>query len=119
MDLTKYHYLFNATAYFETQEKYPDGTSEALWTNNKDTVKNLCWFLQLLSEQGELMRRAMGYDKEETFKADEAIPLFMPRDVLIARSIIEAAITNGMKNTEDEEEEVDVVLVELKKKKKA
>lgn len=116
MDLTKYHYAMNAMAYFELDEKFNGEILEAVYDNSKKGVENICYILQVLSEQGELMRRQMGYDKEETFKAESAIAMFRPKDILTARAIIEMAFNAGMMTSEDDDE-VDVTLVELKKKK--
>ena len=101
-------------AYFDLQEKYGDGWEDIIYENNKKGVEKLCSVLQVLSEQGELMRRALGYDPEETFKAEDGIKLFRPKDLLLARTIILSAVETGMSTSD--EEEVDVTLVELKKK---
>lgn len=114
MDLSKYHYLYNALAYFESQEKFPDGLYEAISLNNREGLENICWMLQLLSEQGELARRALGYDKEETFNADEWISSMHPRDIIAARGIIVMAVESGLATNENAE--TDLTLVELKKK---
>lgn len=114
MNLDKYHYSFNAMAYFEAQEKFPDGIYEAISLDTKEGLMNICWMLQLLSEQGELIRRSFGYDKEETFKADECISFMQPRDIITARGIIVMAVENGL--SQNDNEETDLTLVELKKK---
>lgn len=116
MDFTKYHFLYNAAAYFATQEKYPDGFFELLMRNDTEGLEALCWVLQEMSEQGELMRRYMGYDKEETFKASEAIVKMRPKDIGAARAIAMTAMDVGLDSSPDDEEEVDIVLVELQKK---
>ena len=116
MDLAKYHYLYNAAAYFATMEKYPDGFFEVMTKNDRTGLEAMCWMLQLMSEQGELMRRYMGYDKEETFNADEAILKMRPKDIALARSVIMTAMDVGLNTEGDDEEEVDLVLVELEKK---
>lgn len=114
MDLGKYHYAFNAMAYFEALEKFPDGIYEAISLNSKEGLENICWMLQLLSEQGELIRRSFGYDKGETFKTDEWITSMHPRDIVTARGIIVMAVENGLSRNDNED--TDLTLVELKKK---
>ena len=117
MDFTKYHFLYNASAYFATQEKYPDGFFELMMKNDRQGLEALCWVLQEMSEQGELMRRYMGHDKGETFNASEAMLKMRPKDIAVARSIVMTAMDVGLNvETEDEEAEVDIVLVELQKK---
>lgn len=118
MDLTKYHFLFNAACYFAANEKYPDGFFDVCYKNNSEGLEVLCWLLQEMSEQGELYRRYMGYDPEETLKADEAMLMMRPKDINIGRGIVMAAMEAGFNNN-NADEEVDLVLVELQKKTKS
>ena len=118
MDLTKYHFLYNATAYFDTMDKYPEGFFEIMSKNNKEGLEALCWVLQEMSEQGELLRKHMGYDANPTFDAKEAIIKMRPKDIAAARALAMTAMDVGLHSEDDEDDELDIVLVELQKKTK-
>lgn len=111
----EYSFVFNASAYFDALDKYPDGFIEPLLKGGRDSFDAICWFLQELSTQGELIRRHYGMDKHQILLEETARAMLKPRDIVQARDIILNAITKGM-NTDNDEEEVDEVLLELQKK---
>lgn len=116
MDFTKYHFVYNANAYFASMDKYPDGLFEAITKNGRDGLEALCWALQTMSEQAELLRQYMGYEKSEVFNAKEAMVVLKPREIPIARTIAIGAIEVGLNMNDEENEELDLVIVELQKK---
>lgn len=116
MDFSNQSFVYNAAAYFAAQEKYPDGLGTAILQNGMEGLDALCWALEELSTQGELIRRSMGYDKREPIKAKEAALVLSAYQATEARRIILGAISKGLTAPEDEGEEVDEVLAELQKK---
>ena len=55
MKLDRYHYLFNAAAYFAAAEKYPEnGIVAAIAGQGPESFDALCWALAELAQQGEL-----------------------------------------------------------------
>ena len=65
MNFENYHFVYNAQAYFDAKKKYPDGLLNAIQADDFDA---LCWALEELSTQGELIRRDMGHDKQTPLK---------------------------------------------------
>ena len=84
-----------------------------------------CRIAAMLSEQGELQRRALGRDKGEILDADILFRTASPVDALNVREAIREALRLGFSRevVEDEDQEVNLVLREreeeehLKKKK--
>lgn len=116
MDLSKFSFVYNAAAHFKTVEKYPDGLIAAISSEGMAGFDALCWALEELSIQGELVRRDMGYDKQETLKAEHVRANIKLREVILAKQIILQAVIKGLSSEEDESQEVDEVLAELEKK---
>lgn len=113
-----YDLIYNAAAHFAAQKKYADESlSKAIGSNDNDGFEALCWALEELSMQGELIRRYMGYEESEPIKASEARLYLSAPDVLIAKQAVLLAITAGVSRQEvDKNEEVDLGLIELQKK---
>ena len=79
MKLDRYHYLFNAAAYFAAAEKYPEnGIVAAIAGQGPESFDALCWALAELAQQGELARRDMGYDSGEMLTVERVRRQLMP-----------------------------------------
>lgn len=118
MDFTQYHLAYNAAAHFAAQEKYPDegGLIGVITQSGTAGFEALCWALAELSTQGELIRRDMGFDRQEPIRQSQAALYLKPMEIMEARKAVMQAISDGLKTTTDENEEVDEVLAELQKK---
>lgn len=127
MNFSKYSFVYNAAAHFAAMEKYPDtedpdteekkgGLVNAVLQGGIAGFDALCWALEELSTQGELVRRNMGYDKQEPISAQTARVALKPYDVIAAKGLVMEAVAKGLRNDEDENNEVDEVLAELQKK---
>lgn len=114
-----WHLCLNGAALFDIYEKFGDKGSivDHIKGSNKQAFQNTCWMLYKLAEQGELVRRHLGYNAgkfptEHTFRA-----LLKPREVPMARDAITEAVLLGFAREEpDEEKAVDMGLLELQKK---
>lgn len=115
MDFKKYHFIYNAAAYFAAQDKYPDGLINELGKGGTAGFDALCWALQEMSVQGELVRRDMGYDRGETLDAERLKRNMKFGDIVTARKIVTETMERGLKMP-DEPTEVDEVLAEAQKK---
>ena len=116
LDLKKLDLLYNAAAHLKTVEKYPDGVVGAMSQPGAEGLKALCWAVAELSTRGELVRRMQGYDREETWTAEEIEAVITPYQMMEAKGLVMQAVLHGMKPPEDEHAEVDEVLAELEKK---
>ncbi len=116
MDLTQYSFVYNAAAHFAAMDKYPGGITTAILQNGFEGFAALCWALQEMSIQGELLRRDLGHEPGETVKAEYAMRNLGVHDVLEARRLVLMAVEKGLKQPGDERQEVDEVLLELQKK---
>jgi len=113
MNLNSYYFVYNAAAHFAAAKKYPDGLMQEMV--KPDGFDAICWALEELSTQGELIRRDMGHDRQSPLRAETAKRLLMPYQIIEAKNIIFSAIAAGL-NPPGENEEVDEVLVENQKK---
>ena len=120
MKLDRYHYLFNAAAYFAAAEKFPEnGIVAAIAGQGQEAFDALCWALAELAQQGELARRDMGYDSGEMLTVERVRRQLMPAQLPEAREIVLRTIAKGLKNGEgNDSDEVDEVLAELAEQKK-
>lgn len=116
MDFTKYHLTYNAAAHFAAKEKYPGGLMQAMVEEGEQGLDALCWALEELSTQGELIRRNLGYDPKEPLQAKILKAILRPADLLSAKTQVLGAIHKGLSPSQEDEEEIDEVLAELQKK---
>lgn len=115
VDFTKYDFVYNASAHFDAMERYPDGLMRAISQPGAEGFLATCYALELLSTQGELIRRDMGHDPRATIQEKDAMLHLRPKDILEAKRLVMEAISEGI-SARDEDEEVDEVLMEIQKK---
>lgn len=116
---TTWHLCLNGAALFDAYEKFGDKApiSSHIEENDKAAFLATCWLLYKLAEQGELVRRYLGFTPakfptEHTFRA-----LLRPMDVVEAKKTIREALHLGFLREEpDEDKAVDLGLLELQKK---
>lgn len=117
-----------AGALYDIYEKYgyTDSIVDSLKLdeNTKESWDNACWLYALLAAQGELQRRALGYDPEPMIAMEAVRRFASPADVPGIKAALLAAIHLGFTRAVEptEEKEVDLVLLELEldeKKKEA
>ena len=113
-----YHLAFNSAAMFDCFDRF--GSEDIMGAVTSMTVqgfKNLCWLLQEMSEQGELLRHYFGYDVGKTIDAQELELLLTPETVTLAHGKVLEALTDGFSRTERDKESTDPWLAELEQKK--
>lgn len=117
----KTRYLaFTGEALFAIRDTFggAEALLEAVKPDTRDSFKNLCTAAALLAEQGELARRAMGYDSEPITTAAELERVVMPSDIIALKMAIPRALALGFgREVEPENNEVDLGLAELNQKK--
>lgn len=119
----KTHYLaLTGEALFAIQDKF--GSAETLITdiqpNTRESFVKMCEAIAVLAENGELVRRDLGYTPECIRTTDEFRRLASPPDIISMKQALLQAITLGFGReieADTENEEVDLALAELNQKK--
>ncbi|MBQ9685057.1 MAG: hypothetical protein IJV41_00725 [Oscillospiraceae bacterium] len=113
-----------AGALYQIYEKY-GYTTDIVGTLKLDESSlaawdNICWLYALLASQGELQRRALGYDPAPMLPMEDLLRFASPADLPGIKSAIYAAIRQGFTQTvqPSEDDEVDLVLQELEQAQK-
>lgn len=116
-----YHLCLNGAALFDIYEKYGSKgfVTDHIKGNGKKSFEATCWILAKLAEQGELVRRYLGYDRGPVPSEVMLRTMLSPRDVPAAKVAIKDAVRLGFARDEENHEPVDLGLLELEKKAKA
>lgn len=111
---------YNASAMFALQEYTPEGKDlfDTIVSVDAPGFHALCRTAHILAEQGELMRRYLGYDRERILSEGEINLLMTPADYLGLRTAVVQAINAGYASDRksEEDQDVDIGLLELEKK---
>lgn len=114
-----YYLYFNGVAMFALQDIYGDNNVlELLSSTDAKGFDALCKVTAILAEQGELMRRYQGHDKGKMPTENDIRTLVMPIDIIkLKYAAMEAMLAGYGREIKNEDEEIDVGLLELQKKK--
>ena len=114
----EYYLVFNAAAKFALDELCGDQSIvEITQPNTKEAHEFLFKAVAILAEQGELVRRRLGYDKVEMLKEDDLPLLLTPIEIMGLKTALYQAVAIGYgREIKDDRQEVDLVLLELQKK---
>ena len=122
---TTYALSFTAEALFTVYDKF--GYSSDILASTKalePTVegwKNCCWLAALLASQGELQRRSRGETPRPMVTMEELRTGFMAAESIRLRQAVRDALVQGFERdvpSQDEEEEVNLVLLEREEAEK-
>ncbi|MDE7261957.1 MAG: hypothetical protein K2N78_07885 [Oscillospiraceae bacterium] len=112
---------FTVEAMFQIQDLC-GGSNELMdliQNNTREGFATTCKAVEILAEQGELVRRSMGYDPEPMVSAETISATTAPGDMAALKLAIPAAISLGYgREVEPENDEVDLCLAELSEQKK-
>lgn len=116
----EYFLLFNGAAMLEIDERFGSSVElfELLNQSGRPMFDALCGAAALLAEQGELVRRCMGYDPEEVLSEEKVKTLATPADIMELKRSVVNAIMLGYGREEGTDGEVDLGLAELNQKKR-
>ena len=115
----EYFLLLNGAALFDIYDRFGTEGSilDRVTGGGRDSFDALCWYLEELCTQGELLRRYQGHDRRAIPAADAFAVGLSPLDVPRARAAVQAAAYAGFGREEaPERKEIDVGLLELEKK---
>ncbi len=115
----KYYFLYNVAAMMAIQDEFE--TTDALPALNVVTPierENVIRVCEILSEQGEAARRHMGLCESAALtRADILAVDTLPIDMIKLYNACTKAANIGLsREVKDDDEEIDLVLLELKKK---
>ena len=115
------HYLaFTGEAMFTLVEKYGEVTNAvaAYEPDTREAMDAAVEVAVILAEQGELARRAIGYNPAEIITAEEIKATLTPSDFYALKSAITSAVVLGFGREVKSDGDVDLGLVELQSQKK-
>lgn len=115
------HLCFTVEAMFQIQAQFGGSVElvETIQSPGRDGFTAACQVAAILSEQGELGRRSLGYDPEPMANAEEIAASMLPSDMIALKLAIPAAISLGYgREVDPENDEVDLGLAELNAQKK-
>ena len=91
---------------------------EQISPETNDGLSALCKAVCILAEEGELGRRALGYDKSPIADWNVLFVTISPKEMAILKSAIPKAIELGyLREIEPENNEIDLGLAEINQKK--
>jgi len=107
-------------AMFQLEEQFGGMTAllETMKPSRREGISAACRAAAILAEQGELARRALGYDPQPIPDAESIAATLAPGEVAGLMSAIPAAIFLGYGREVEEDGEVDLGLAELNAQKK-
>lgn len=114
----KYPLLMNGAAMFALRDLCGDSPVKAIMEDTADAMQTACRVACVLAEQGELLRRWQGYDPKDMLTPEEMLLSLTPNGVIRLKEAIANAVADGYQRShEDENQEIDIGLAELNKKK--
>lgn len=92
---------------------------EAIKGDTREGFSAACKAAAILAEQGELVRRSLGYDPEPMTDAETIAATMAPSEIAALKVAIPSALTLGYgREIEADADEVDLGLAELNTQKK-
>lgn len=120
-----YALSFTAEALFQTYDKYGVCDDILAATHCLEPTaegwRNCCWLAACMAAQGELQRRAQGYDKQPMLTVEELRTGFMAAENTRLRLAVRQALEQGFHRDlpdPDEDQEVNLVLREREEAQK-
>ena len=114
----KVHLAYTLNAMFDINERLRERElMEVLGGNGRESYPDFCAILRILAENGELCRRAQGYDVSPMLtEEDLAATNLTPKEYLDAKNQAIRAVLLGLgRELPQENEEIDLGLAELEK----
>lgn len=112
---------FTVEAMFQIEEQFGGSGEllEALKDGGREGFSAACRAAAILAEQGELVRRSLGYDPQPMTDADTIAAGMAPSEIARLKLDIMAAVSLGYgREVEPDQDEIDLGLAELNEQKK-
>lgn len=102
---------------FDVTEKYgsADRLMEIITRDDREAFEALKWIAVRMANDGELCRRAQGYDHSEILQDKDFSTAMSPHDYLLIKRAVANAVNYGYRRDipDDEQKEIDLGLLEL------
>lgn len=113
------HLLYNVAAMFQVQDEFGADFLDKLNAREKDGILVMLRMLAVMAEQGELARRDIGLDRQEIPEFEATFLKLQPVDIAeLYTACVNAVNLGSLREVSDEDEEIDLGLAELQKKRK-
>ena len=112
-----YDLLFNGAAMFAIRDKFEtDNITELITENTALAFQRTCKIAVILAEQAELARRWLGHTARDMLTEEELLVSVSPLGIMQLKTALVDAMLAGYKR-ENNDDEIDIGLTELNKKK--
>lgn len=115
----EYYLLLNGEALFSCYDHFGQDCdlSDIIASFDKDGFQDMVWMLTEFATQGELYRRYQGFDPQPLLKESDARLLITPKDIIPLKVALEATLRSGFTREHTGEDDQDVYLSEIARKK--
>lgn len=111
-----YYLSYNVMAVHQIYDLGIEDLSAAISDRGAKSFEQVCRAAEIMIQQGELVRRYLGYDPGNVISAETLmLTLGLNHDFALRRTMMEAVL-DGLRSETDERQEVDLGLLELQKK---
>lgn len=116
---SEYTLCYTGEAFFAVREIVGDEeTTKALIPETREGFTRLCEVAAAMSEQGELVKRHLGYEPAEMLDAEQIRLLLPPLDrIELYQAVMEAIILGCKREVNDKTKEVSLTRQKMLKKK--
>lgn len=111
-----YYLSYNVMAVHKIYDLGIEDLSVAISDRGAKAFEQVCRAAEIMIQQGELIRRYLGYDPGNVIAAEDLMLMLTTGEDLSLRGTMMAAVLDGLKSETDERQEVDLGLLELQKK---
>lgn len=112
-----YDLLFNGAAMFAIRDKFEtDNITELITENTALAFQRACKIAVIMAEQAELARRWLGHTARDMLTEEELLVSVSPLGIMQLKTALVDAMLAGYKR-ENNDDEIDIGLTELNKKK--
>lgn len=115
-DRKDYYLSYNVMAVHQIYDLGIEDLSAAISDQGAKAFEQVCRAAEIMIQQGELVRRYLGYDPGNVIAAETLmLSLSLNHDFSLRRAMMDAVL-DGLRSETDERQEVDLGLLELQKK---
>ena len=111
-----YYLSFNGAAMHMASDLGVQDLTEPITNKGREYFSTLCKIAAIMIEQGELVRRYMGYDPGNVIDASTLEIAITPYTDITLRNAMMQAVVDGYSSEIRQTDEVDLGLLELQKK---